>query len=533
MGFRLNMKWAFPVHSTSLTNSLLGRCSSSVGSREASFDSARWSPLSVISGDEDILYRDPWKAYSYPSLHTLDLENVYSAVEDMKMNVNKISHGGLHAQMHIDEDKTKSPSSVQVRKTTKYSLLMENLDILEQIFADSNVVRLESHILEQLGRLGALNLFHACLSRTLRTPSEFEISQVVVRSGKKEERRSRRERALRKADKISTLSLPSKVTRRKPKQNTFSSAKRPRNTRSRRLAIARNEEELSRGVKMISNLERIKMTWEEEMGRMTSLSSWAEAAGVEERVLQRQLHFGWYCTDELLRSTRTLVIYLARNYRGLGLAFEDLLQAGYLGVLQGAERFDHTRGYRFSTYVQYWIRKSMSTLVARHARGIQIPSTLSRAINQIQKARKALYRSQGKYPEDEELSKFTGLSLGKVRSASKCLRVVGSIDQKMGDFGSVKFLEFTADKSIESPEETVMRQHMKRDTYKLLKALDERERQVVVLRYGLQNCQRRSLEEIGRLFHVSKEWVRRIEKRALKKLGDEIILVNLSHYIDL
>lgn len=168
-----------------------------------------------------------------------------------QMNVNKISHGGLHAQMHIDEDKTKSPSSVQVRKTTKYSLLMENLDILEQIFADSNVVRLESHILEQLGRLGALNLFHACLSRTLRTPSEFEISQVVVRSGKKEERRSRRERALRKADKISTLSLPSKVTRRKPKQNTFSSAKRPRNTRSRRLAIARNEEELSRGVKVV------------------------------------------------------------------------------------------------------------------------------------------------------------------------------------------------------------------------------------------------------------------------------------------
>lgn len=165
------------------------------------------------------------------------------------MNVNKRSHGGLHAQMHIDEDKTKSPTSVQVRKTTQYSLLMENLDILEQIFADSNVVRLESHILEQLGRVGALNLFHACLSRTLRTPSEFEFSRVVVRSGKKEERRSRRERALRKADKISTLPLPSKVTRRNP--NTFSSAKRPRNTKSRRLTIARNEEELSRGVKVV------------------------------------------------------------------------------------------------------------------------------------------------------------------------------------------------------------------------------------------------------------------------------------------
>ncbi|KAE8658080.1 RNA polymerase sigma factor sigC [Hibiscus syriacus] len=320
---------------------------------------------------------------------------------------------------------------------------------------------------------------------------------------------------------------------------------------------------------------------EEETGKVVSMSCWAEAAKHMEKVLKQHLHYGWCCRDELLRSTISLVLYFARNYRDLGIALEYLIQAGSIGVLQGAERFDHTRGYKFATYIQYWIRKSILRMVARHARGIQVPCALSRAIGQIQKARKALSKSHAKYPEEEEIAKMTCVSLSKIRSADKCFRVVGSIDRKIGDFINAKLFglvslisfesrvpfldylgqistlktvlldsgnnwEFIPDMSIGRPEKTVMRQHMKEDMHALLNGLEKRERQVVVLRYGLngsppKSLERyglngsppKSLEEIGRLFCVSKEWIRRIEMKAMMKLRDKETCRNLSHYLDL
>lgn len=287
---------------------------------------------------------------------------------------------------------------------------------------------------------------------------------------------------------------------------------------------------MSRGVKVVAELEKLRAILEEESGQVPSLRTWAEAAGVDENVLRQNLHFGWFCRDELLRSTRSLVIFLTRNYRGLGIAHEDLIQAGNMGVLRGAERFDHTRGYRFSTYVQYWIRKSMSRMVAWHARGIRIPTTLATAVNQIQKARKSLNNHHRKYPDDMEIAKLTGFSVAKVRSASQCLRVVGSIDQKIGDCINAKYMEFTPDRSLRSPEETVLRQNMSSQIQELLSGLDFRERQVLILRYGLKDNQVKSLEEIGRLFNVSKEWIRRIERKAMEKLRDKDVYSSLSHY---
>lgn len=558
VGFRLHLKWGFPVQSHLHTKSLSKRSSSSFKSRETSFDSMSVSVPSVISGESEILYDDPLKAYACSSaLQTLENDN--SKMEDMKFKVGKGSLNHLHnlsgdSCFLFGEDDSAFLGSLQARKAPYFKLLIENLDILENIFADSNALSLERDIMVQLGRIGALKLFQTCLSRTLRTSTSFDLSDepgdligevqmedniddhmsnIVVCSGKKEVRKFRRERTLEKADKIHALSLPSKTKRKRYGRPAVAPVKRPSNARSRRLILAINEVEMSKGVKVVANLERIRLTLEKDTGHVISLSSWAKAAGVDKNVLQKQLRFGWYCRDELLRSTHPLIKYLARNYSGMGVAFEDLLQAGNMGVLQGAEKFDHTRGYRFSTYAQYWVRKSISMLVTRHARGIHIPFTLSRRINQIQKARKVLYKSHGKYPADEDIAKFTGLSLAKIQSASKCLRIVGSLDEKMGDSLNVKFLEFMPDTSIESPEEVVMHQHMRKDIYKLLKGLDLREKQVLLLRYGLGDHRCKSLEEIGRLFHVSKEWIRKIEKAALTKLRDEETRTKLSHYLKL
>ncbi|KAL2544953.1 RNA polymerase sigma factor sigC [Forsythia ovata] len=482
------------------------------------------------------------------------LEDNYFGNKEIKMEPRKRSCNVLYSliddniQMSAEKDKPAFLTSLQATEASQFSLLMKNLDKLEKMFSDSDVIRLERDILQQLKRLGALRLFHTCLSRSLKSSILFDLSdaptqlveetrinepvddhegKVVVQSGKKEQRRLRRKRALEKGNDSSILELPSETI----SGDKFSSRRRPSISRKKKLKIANNEAEMSSGVKLVADLEKIRTLLEKETGQVASLNIWAEAARVEKKVLQQHLHHGWQCREGLLRSTRSLVVFIAKNYRGLGVAFEDLIQAGNFGVLQGAERFDQSRGYKFSTYVQYWIRKSMSMLVARHARGVRIPFMLSKAINQVQKARKALSSSHGKHPDDNEVAKFTGLSIAKITSASKCLRVVGSIDQKMGEGISTKYLEVMPDTSIMSPEETVTRQQMIQDVYKLLNGLEPRERQVLILRFGLGNHQRKSLEEIGRLFCVSKEWIRKIERTALTKLRNGDSHQNLSHYL--
>ncbi|XP_050365081.1 RNA polymerase sigma factor sigC [Argentina anserina] len=533
LGFRLNLKCGFHVHNSHWqTNSPSKLSSTSVRGREGCFSSARLSFLSVISEECEISSKDPLKAYTCPSASAQLVDDDFSEMEE-KMNIRRISKSG---SLTMIDDKEHSFMSSAGLRTSHFTLLLQNLNVLEETFADSNVLQLEKEIIMQLGRLGALKLFDICLSRTLKTSSFIYLSDIptepieenkierknIVRSGKKEERKSRK----RPPD-----SLPLKPMKEGFKKPIPSSVRKASNSRSRRVMMAKNEAEMSVGVKVIADLERLKATLEKDTGKVPSLRCWAEAAGVDEKVLQQQLQFGWYCQDELVRSTRSLVLYLARNYRGLGVALDDLLQAGYMGLLQGAERFDPSRGYRFSTYVQYWIRKSMSRLVAQHARGIKIPNTLSKAINQIQKARKVNYNSHMKYPDDEAIAKITGLSLAKIRSASRCLRVVGSVDHKIWECSAGTYMEFTPDIAVESPEESVMRQHMKNDIHDLLEGLNSREKQVLALRYGLNYCNPKSLEEIGRLFHVSKEWIRKIEKNALTKLRDEETNKNLIHYL--
>lgn len=555
VGFRLTPKWGSPMQSHSATNSTSMFSSFSARGMEASVNQARLSFLSVVSEEGDILNKHSFKSFACSSA-AQNVENDCLQMERLKMNVDKTSHVSINNMMgndkvSVEEEISTSHTRLRERMTSRISFLLDNLDTLEKLVADLDALKLERDILLQLGRLGALEFFNACLSRTLQTSNVLDLSAVptentgesktdgmlgdltgktVVRTGKKEERKFRRERAASdNGKKTTSLSLPSKTVQNNLPKPTF--VKRTSSSSSRRSLIARNEAKMTRGVKVASDLERIRTTLEEETGQVVSLSCWAEATGLDKKVLQQQLQFGWYCRDELIKNTHSLVLYIARNYRGMGIAMEDLIQAGNLGLLQGAERFDPTRGYRFSTYVQYWIRKSMLKIVERHARGIQIPYALSRSINKIQKARKALSNSHGRYPDDWEVAKFTGLSLAKIESAQKCLRVVASLDQKIGEGHYAKYSEFIPDMSIQNPEEAVMRQHMREEIYDLLRGLDSREKQVMVLRYGFKDNQPKSLAEIGRLFCVSKERVRKIEKKIMIKLRDEGIRRNLSRYM--
>nr|AKC88679.1 sigma factor [California macrophylla] len=557
MGLRLNLKWDFPIHSHSLPTSpfkLPPHSSSAVRGRETSFSGTRLLYLSVISEDGENSHREPLKAYASSSVAPQILDNDFIQVGDMQ--INKRSYSGLQSMIednftHLGEGISFSQASLHASRPAQFNLLMENLNILEETFADSNVSRLERDILLQLGRLGALKLFNTCLSSrtfeasnvlglsdvptedikiTKNSTKEEHIGRIFVRSAKKDKRKSRRARVLENGKKLSSLSLTTKTKEKAFQQPSISSAKRASHSRSRRRMVAKNEMEMARGVKVITELERIRTTLEEGTGKMARLSCWAEAAGLDQKVLQQQLHFGWQCRDEIIRSTRSLVIYLARYYRRPGVAFEELLQAGNLGVLEGAKRFDPDRGCKFSTYVQYWIRKSMSTMVAQSTRDMHIPYRLSQALYQIRRAERAL-KNGHKYPDDVEIAKYTGLSLARIELARRCPRIVGSVEQKVGDNHNVNILDITPDTSIPSPEEVVMRQHMTKDIYDLLDALDPKESRVLVLRFGFDDHRPKSLGETGKLCSVSKEWIRKVEKKALAKLRTNEMAQNLRHYL--
>ncbi|CAG7905729.1 unnamed protein product [Brassica rapa] len=489
---------------------------------------SRWSFLSSLKEETRFHQRDhPLQACGCASATA---ENVYVELKDPKEN---IGVGLVGERMSSSEKANLSRSMLQ------YNLLGKNLLALEQTFVALESLRMERDIMLQMRKLGAAELFNTCLSRSRAssttsclpdtgTPELVDTTEeqkTFVHSTRKLRKKARRSSLMTGSDDLGSRTTWEGVD--------VPRVRKPSKYRKKRERISRNEAEMSQGVKIVADMERIRTKLEEESGKVASMSCWAEAAGMNEKLLMRNLHFGWYCRDELVKSTRSLVLFLARNYRGLGIAHEDLIQAGYVGVLQGAERFDHTRGYKFSTYVQYWIRKSMSTMVSRHARGVHIPASIIRTMSQIQKARKTLKTSQGiKYPADEEISKLTGYSLKKIRAANQCLKVVGSIDKKVGDCFTTKFLEFTPDTTMESPEEAVMRQSARREVHNLLEGLEAREKQVMVLRYGLEDYRPKSLEEIGKLLRVSKEGIRKIERRAMAKLRDQPKADNLRYYLN-
>ncbi|WZZ52620.1 hypothetical protein YC2023_052727 [Brassica napus] len=487
---------------------------------------SRWSFLSSLKEDTTFHLRDhPLKACGCASATA---ENVYVELKDPK---EYIGVGVVGEQMSSSSSEKVNLS----RSMLQYNLLGKNLLALEQTFVALESLRMERDIMLQMRKLGATELFNTCLSRSRASSTTSCLPDTgtpeLVDTTEEQKTFVPSTRKLRKKARRSSLMTGNddQGSRTTWEGIDIPRVRKPSKYRKKRERISRNESEMSQGVKIVADMERIRTKLEEESGKVASMSCWAEAAGMNEKLLMRNLHFGWYCRDELVKSTRSLVLFLARNYRGLGIAHEDLIQAGYVGVLQGAERFDHTRGYKFSTYVQYWIRKSMSMMVSRHARGVHIPASIIRTMSQIQKARKTLKTSQGiKYPADEEISKLTGYSLKKIRAANQCLKVVGSIDKKVGDCFTTKFLEFTPDTTMESPEEAVMRQSARREVHNLIEGLEAREKQVMVLRYGLQDYRPKSLEEIGKLLRVSKEGIRKIERRAMAKLRDQPKADNLN-----
>ncbi len=264
-----------------------------------------------------------------------------------------------------------------------------------------------------------------------------------------------------------------------------------------------------------------------EIGKVPLLSA------EEEVELAKRMEQGdEYAKQKLCEANLRLVVSIAKKYVGRGMLFLDLIQEGNLGLIKAVDKFDYTKGYKFSTYATWWIRQAITRSIADQARTIRIPVHMVETINKLIRVSRQLLQENGREPTPDEIAEEMGITVEKVREILKIAQEPVSLETPIGEEEDSHLGDFIPDEDAPAPAEAAAFSMLKEQLVEVLNTLTEREQKVLKLRFGLEDGRARTLEEVGKEFDVTRERIRQIEAKALRKLRHPTRSKKLKDYLE-